>query len=267
VLVLRALAIVAVLASFIGAAHAQDRSASSARGASQSRSRSVGAPNRGRLRDAVQIQETPDLVVAPSGHGYGTEELVRMIERSAARLRRESPGPRLLVGALSRPSGGRVPPHNSHQSGRDADLGFFLVDERGAAVEAPRFIDLDPSDQCGQDQGRTYCLDGARTFAFIAAMLDEPSARVMWVLLAADIQQRILAAGRRSGASDEVLRRVEAATDPRDGSDSHRNHLHVRIHCPADDVPGCTDGNYSNERPQMSRRERARRRRARRGRR
>jgi penicillin-insensitive murein endopeptidase len=223
---------------------AQERSAESGHGARTSTSRSVGAPNRGRLTDGVELRATEHLSVAPAGHPYGTEELVRMIERAAARVQTESPGPRLLVGALSRQRGGRVPPHSSHQSGRDADLGFYVTDENGAPVYADRFVELDTISQCGRDRDRVYCLDGARTFLLIVALLADETARVQWILLAPDIQQRILAAGRRLSMSDEILRAVELATDPRDGSEGHRNHLHVRIHCPPDDVPGCADGAY-----------------------
>jgi penicillin-insensitive murein endopeptidase len=232
---------IAIVLLFAAPAFAQEQAADDARGASGSRSRSMGAPNRGRLVNAVELRATEHLAVAPSGHAYGTEELVRLIERAAARVEREMPGPNVLVGALSRANGGRVPPHNSHQSGRDADVGFYVTDENGAPVAAERFVELDTMSQCGRDRDRVNCLDGARTFLFIAALLSDDVARVQWILLAPDIQQVILAAGRRLDVTDEMLELVERATDPRPESEGHRNHMHIRIYCPADDVPGCSD--------------------------
>lgn len=241
---------------------AQERSAQSGHASAESRSRSVGAPNRGRLQNGVPLRATDHLAVAPSGHSHGTEELVRMIERAAARVQAESPGPRMYVGALSRERGGRVPPHSSHQSGRDADIGFYVTDENGRPAFVDRFVELDTISQCGRDRERVYCLDGARTFLMIVALLEDPGARVQWILLAPDIQQQILAAGRRLNMSDEILARVETATDPRDGSEGHRNHLHVRIECPADDRPACQDGSYRapHRRRAVHRRRRHRRR-------
>ncbi len=176
----------------------------------------------------------------PTGHARGTEELVGLITRSAARLQRADAGPRLLVGALSRAGGGRLPPHSSHQSGRDADLGLFVTDDDNTPREPARFVQLAEPSGCGADRGQAYCLDAARTFRFLAALLEDEVA-IQWVLVAADLRELILAAGRRLDASDDVLDRVATMTEPRSGSASHRSHLHVRILCPADDRPRCQD--------------------------
>src|SRR5688500_4692301 len=48
-----------------------------------STSRSIGAPNRGRLDHGVAIRSTTHMVVAPSGHPYGTAELVALIARAS----------------------------------------------------------------------------------------------------------------------------------------------------------------------------------------
>ena len=52
-------------------------------------------------------------------------------------------------------------------------------------------------------------------------------------------RQLVLAAGRRADVSEEMLRRVEEVTALRDGSASHRSHLHIRIECPEGDA-GCS---------------------------
>lgn len=209
--------------------------------AQPSASRSIGHPNRGRLSHPARVTETEHLVLLPSGHAFGTEELVGLITRSAARLAEVDPGPRLLVGALSRASGGRLPPHSSHQSGRDADLGLFLTDDEHRPVEPDRFVTLEEGSACGRDRGRTFCLDGARTFRFLAALVADDAVEVQWVLIAADLRELVLAAGRRLDPPPELLERVAEVTELRDGSASHRSHLHVRILCPEDDRPRCRD--------------------------
>ncbi len=201
-----------------------------------------------------------------------------MVRRAAERMQTEHPGPRLMVGDLSRQRGGRLAPHSSHQNGRDVDLGFFVTDDDNAPVEPPRFLELDHA-ACATERGTAYCFDPARTFQFFAALLSDPEARVQFILIAADLRQRLLAAGRRMEIDDALRERVSVATEPRDGSESHRSHFHVRIYCPTNDRPRCQDGPpyqswYEGEPPQPtvrrarrhSRRHRARirRRRARR---
>ncbi|MGE0792360.1 MAG: penicillin-insensitive murein endopeptidase [Sandaracinaceae bacterium] len=204
-------------------------------------SRSIGAPDRGRLEHGARIVEAEGLHLLSSGHEWGTRELVDLLTRSASRLYRAAPGPRVLVGALSRASGGRVPPHSSHQSGRDADVGLFLTDEQHAAVEPDRFVALGEDSGCGADRERTYCLDAARTFRFLVTLIEDETVEVQWVLIAADLRELILAAGRRADVEPSVLERVATITELRGGSASHRSHLHVRIVCPENDRPRCRD--------------------------
>lgn len=249
----RALVSVAVILALAATARAQG-----------SPSRAVGAPNRGQLEDGVQLRATPHVIAHPGANQWGTAELVGLIERAAERLQSVERGPRVLVGALSSRRGGRLPPHSSHQNGRDADLGIFVTDLDGNPVEPPRFLDLDESG-CGRDVGGVYCIDTRRTFLFLAELLSDPITRVQWILIAADLRQLIMAAGRRLDADEEIQRRVEAATEPRDGSESHRSHLHVRIYCPADDRPRCQDlppyqAWYEGEPPEPAARPRRRRR-------
>ncbi|MEC7520036.1 MAG: penicillin-insensitive murein endopeptidase [Myxococcota bacterium] len=208
----------------------------------QHASRSIGAPNRGRLEDGVRIAETEHLVLQPAStaHFWGTAELVGLITRAAEGLHEQSPGPRVMVGALSRRRGGRLPPHRSHQNGRDLDVGYALTDEDGAPVEARRFVELGEGG-CGRDRGVAYCLDASRTFWLFAALLADPEAGVQWILIAPDLREQVLAAGRRLDVSDDVRERVALATEPRAGSEHHRSHFHVRIYCPVDDRPRCVD--------------------------
>lgn len=210
-----------------------------------SRSQAIGAPNRGRLQNAVQLRGSPAVTLQRGSDQWGTAELVGLIERAAERLRARDAGPRLLVGDLSKRRGGRIRPHRSHQNGRDADLGLFVTDEDGQPAEPPRFLRLDESG-CATERGVAYCLDARRTFLFIVELLEDPSTTVQWILIAPDLRQRILAAGRRiDEVSDELRERVSIATAPRSGSEGHRSHLHVRISCPDDDRPRCSEHTVS----------------------
>ncbi len=205
-------------------------------------SRSIGVPDRGRLRDAVQLEETDHLFVRHSRRNaqFGTGELVGLITRAAVSVARAAPGPKLVVGDLSAPRGGRLSPHRSHRSGRDADIGFYLLDADGQTTQAPQFVGL-RRDGCGRVRDDRYCFDAPRNFALLSALVQDPVARVQYVLIAPDIRRRVLAEGERQGAPAELMARIALVTEPHAGSHSHRSHFHVRIYCPVDDRPQCID--------------------------
>lgn len=205
-------------------------------------SHSIGVPDRGRLRDSVQLEPTPHLFIRESRRAaqHGTAELVGLIQRAAARVSLAHPGPRLVVGDLSRERGGRLHPHRSHRSGRDADLGFYLLDEDGEPAEPDRFVNL-RRNGCGRIGETRYCFDPARNWDLLAALVSDPTTVVQYILVAPDIRRRALEEGERRSVDPALLERVRVATEPHRGSRSHRSHFHVRIYCPVDDRPECVD--------------------------
>jgi penicillin-insensitive murein endopeptidase len=207
-----------------------------------SRSRSIGSPDRGHLRRGVELTSTEHLRArsGPSSSSFGTAELVSALQRAAARVAEAHPGPPLVVGDLSDAAGGRLRPHRSHRSGRDADVSFYLRDARGRPVDSPGFVRL-LRGGCGEHGGREYCLDAARSFAFLAALAMDPEAGLQYVFVAPDLRDLLLAAGERDDAPAEVIRRVRLVTEPARGSGSHRSHFHLRVYCSEDDRPDCVD--------------------------
>jgi penicillin-insensitive murein endopeptidase len=205
-------------------------------------SRSIGVPDRGRLRDGVQLVATPHLFVREARRPatFGTAELVGLITRSAASVRASGTGPRLVVGDLSGQNGGRLSPHRSHRNGRDADIGFYVVDTAGQPIEPPHFVQI-RRNGCGDVRGTTYCFDAARNWDLLVAMTSDPEARVQYVLVAPDLRRRLLDEGARRNAPADVIARVALATEPHSGSASHRSHFHLRVYCAVDDRPECID--------------------------
>lgn len=66
---------------------------------------------------------------------WGTPQLVRLIQDAGRQVARAYPGSKLAVGNLSVEGGGDIKWSRSHNSGRDADLAFYVLDTRkkGAA--------------------------------------------------------------------------------------------------------------------------------------
>ena len=103
------------------------------------RSRALGRPDEGRLAGGVQLPAEGTHFVTvdpvrraspnPGSRRWGTNRLVRVLLRVAREHAAAHPGaPRLVVGDLSRPHGGRFGPeyggdgHRSHQNGLDVDV-------------------------------------------------------------------------------------------------------------------------------------------------
>ncbi|MCH2137335.1 MAG: penicillin-insensitive murein endopeptidase, partial [Phycisphaerales bacterium] len=87
---------------------------------------SGGAAHDGRLLNGVPLHTRPG-VVTRKGRNWGTAETVAAIYRAVDLVRAKFPDtPDLAIGDLSRKHGGKLRPHKSHQSGRDADIAYYV---------------------------------------------------------------------------------------------------------------------------------------------
>lgn len=88
-------------------------------------SAAIGTPTRGSLWAGVELVPS-DTIALAGGHHFGTAGTIAAIERAAREVARCHPGsPPLTVGDIARENGGWLRPHRSHQTGLDADLGYF----------------------------------------------------------------------------------------------------------------------------------------------
>ncbi len=139
------------------------------------RSRAVGKPNRGRLRQAVQLEAAGPhhLTWDPIRHRspnrewrrWGTDRLVATIRAVAAGYRAANPdAPPLLVADLSRPRGGVFDArfgglgHASHQNGLDVDIQYPRRDRRPIRPRRPSDVDM----RLAQDLVDRFVAAGAR---------------------------------------------------------------------------------------------------------
>ena len=207
-------------------------------------STSSGLPWEGRLVRAVRLRMSaalrPVASYARQGNFYATAELASLLERAAQTIAGRWPKSQLAVGELSGPKGGKLKGHHSHQSGRDADVAFFMQDERGQASQFRSFVAFG-SEGVAQRERRTLYFDDARNWALLASMLRDPEARVQYAFVAQTIRTRLLMEGRRQGESEDFLRAAAAVMVQPKERHKHDNHFHVRIYCPRDDRPQCQD--------------------------
>jgi len=201
---------------------------------------SVGRHNRGRLLRARQLHESTSLRFKQpqSDTHWGTDELVALLERAGAAVMARTPGARLTIGDLSRRGGGRFPPHHSHQSGRDVDVGFYVTDADGVPMDLDRFFTFRRDGTVRNHDAMRY--DFTRNWQLVEALvMDEVP--VQWIFVSRELRARLLDEGRTRGASAEALMRADAILSQPSHGGRHADHFHVRIYCPAADRPRCID--------------------------
>jgi penicillin-insensitive murein endopeptidase len=104
----------------------------------------VGVPNQGVQTEPEELPVRGEGFVRyrpMSTHYFGRPRLVHALEAAAASVARRAPGGApLFIGDLSAKTGGRIPGHDSHRTGRDVDLLFFVMTPSGAPVPSPGFV-------------------------------------------------------------------------------------------------------------------------------
>jgi penicillin-insensitive murein endopeptidase len=212
--------------------------------ASLRRSRSLGYAWQGSLTRAVKLTPNAYLRYVPeyvgTNHFYGTWQLVQLLERVAQRVAVKLPGARMSVGEISAQGGGNLPGHASHESGRDVDVGFYMLDAKKQPYDAFAFANFDDHGR-GRKPNEGLAFDVPRNWELVSRLVTDGDARVQYVFVAQGLKSLLLQEGKRQGASKVVLDRVARALSPPRERHPHGNHFHVRIYCGPEERPRCRD--------------------------
>jgi penicillin-insensitive murein DD-endopeptidase len=216
----------------------------------KSHSTSSGAPGAGTLLGGVALPRIgPGFLYNPKrppDARYGTVELVQAIVKAAATVEREFPGIPLVVNDLSLPQGGPIAQHGSHQSGRDADILFYVLDERGEPLQSvgvplgPDGKGWDFKDLSVLEDDVRVQLDAPRTWRFMQALLEAGGDHVQRIFIVEHVRAMLLAEAERVRAPAALRERFGHITcQP---STPHDDHMHVRFFCSPEDIGhGCLD--------------------------
>ena len=196
---------------------------------------SVGAPWEGRLQHPTPMPPSDAYHLRRPARAFGTAAAVGFLGRAIAETVDTFPDVHVLaIGDLSAPSGGQITEHRSHQSGRDADVGLYYLDQP-AGYPASFVTATDDN------------LDCEATFKLIerlAATADEDGG-VQMIFLDFDVQGLLYEWALGQGVSEARLGHLFQFPHGRGSSEglvrhepNHDNHLHVRFRCPAGDS-GC----------------------------
>jgi penicillin-insensitive murein endopeptidase len=193
---------------------------------------SVGQPANGWQIRAKKLRPSPDLWIQDKSvdYSYGHPALVLMLNRTAKQIARQSPGSVLLCGDLSREFGGPLTGHRSHQSGRDADVGFFVIGPDGRPQNSKKLLAFDRQGRARDKSGVRF--DDYRNWLLVQLWLKDSRANLEYVFVASHLRQRLLDFARsRPAFRRYVADASQFLKQPSKGL-PHDDHFHVRIACP-----------------------------------
>lgn len=177
---------------------------------------SIGTPDAGLLLNPVPFPEGSFWKLREQDDAWATDETIDFIVNAIEAVEARYPGsPRLVIGDLSNPRGGRIDRHRSHQAGRDADLGFYYKSGAAETFRAAR-----PKD-----------LDAPRTWAFVRALVTESDVERIFVdrTLIRVLYDQALAEGEDRGWLADIFGR-SSEKGIIQHERRHKDHLHVRFY-------------------------------------
>lgn len=180
----------------------------------------VGTPQAGVLVGGVAIPEGAGYRLKHPNSAFGTTWSVRHVVAALDHFVATSDYPLdIQLGTMSRPRGGELGGHNSHQTGRDLDIRLPL--REGVPPGLPPI---------------NRRVDWSATWALVRAFVDTGVVEV--VFLDYGCQRRLYTAAKAAGATDEELealmqypRGKKASAGLIKHAPGHADHLHVRFPC------------------------------------
>lgn len=208
---------------------------------------SVGMPNSGVQTGAIELPEAGKGFARyrPKGHNHwGRPRLVNALERIAAEVDRELPGGTLVIGDLGAKTGGRIPGHASHRSGRDVDLLFYALTPDGAPLPSPGFVRYEADGLAVvPDSGDYVRLDVAREWLLVKKLVNDREIGVQFLFISRPLEALLMDYARARGEPLELQYRAQTVMLQPGDSLPHDDHLHLRIACsPEETQAGCSGG-------------------------
>ena len=205
---------------------------------------SVGTASDGTLENGLEMPLTSETwsfidSVSTRKTNFGTPQLIGTLERAAERVKQKWPDSTLLMGNMSKESGGNITQSVSHNSGRDADVAFYVVNGDADACTLDHFALMDRrGKQVNCDDVQQF--DAARNWLFVKTLLLDPMAQVQWIFVSRPLRDLLLEQARNDGADDDLYRRAAAVLHQPGDSSPHADHFHIRVYCSRDDLlEGC----------------------------
>jgi LysM repeat protein len=196
------------------------------------KSQAIGRPNAGRLVNGERLPRGPGYYRRRPHLSWGTNETITNLTVSIGKVRTKIKRVHdVAIGNISAQNGGRLPPHKSHQSGRDVDIGFWFTDQPKGGPKG--FI-----------SGLKHPLHYAANWAFVEALCGKSrdESRVEYIFLDYLLQARLYRYAKRKGVPKRRLDWLFQFPHGRRAlrgiirhSKGHDDHFHIRFRCPPGD--------------------------------
>jgi len=210
------------------------------------RSISVGTAQTGKLINGFELPESNAWInfyrkVSHRGSNYATLEMAALLTRASRVVHKAVGGTLLTIGDCSDHDGGDLRGHNSHNSGRDVDILFYVKNKRGKSIKATGFHKFDKSGWTRRGKkGQQF--DVSRNWWLVRTLLISDAPSVQYIFVADHLKKMMLSYAKKHGEAKEIMRRARSIlVQPRDAL-PHDDHFHVRIYCSDEDrINGCLD--------------------------
>lgn len=209
---------------------------------------SVGAPHHGVLTAGMELPIEGPGFVRYRKNGtthWGSPRLVRALMGAALAVSKKLPGGApLVIGDLSAKTGGKIPRHQSHRSGRDVDLPWYVTTPEGAPVKNPGFVAIGPDGLAKLENGDQYVrLDIAREWLLVKELITSPDIDVQWMFCSRAVEALLIEYARARGEPVSIVDEAETVLMQPGDSLAHDDHIHLRIACtPEEAIAGCEGG-------------------------
>lgn len=177
---------------------------------------SIGRPAHGALFNGVELTSNDYIQVMGKKRAWGTVETIFSLNTAAKTVKDAFPnGDRLRVGDISRRRGGYLRPHRSHQSGCDADVGYYYKGDQGWYTKAT------------EDN-----LDLERNWTLFRALM--AGGNVEYIFMDRSVQAQLFDHALARGEDPEWLDTLFDKTNRRKDTlfrhtRGHKTHFHVRF--------------------------------------
>jgi penicillin-insensitive murein endopeptidase len=208
---------------------------------------SVGMPSSGVQTGATElpVRGKGFQRYRPQGKNHwGRPRLIAALTRITAEIDEELPGGVLVIGDLAARTGGKIPGHASHRSGRDVDLLFYTSTPGGAPVPSPGFVRFEADGLAFVPDRREYVrLDVPRVWLLVKKLVSAPELGVQYLFVSRPLEALLTDYARSRGEPLELVYHAQTVMMQPADSLPHDDHLHLRIACsPEETQAGCSGG-------------------------
>jgi len=176
-----------------------------------------------KLRGGVQLADQGAGFIAPRRRRvWGKPNAIKSIEQASAELKKKYPDTvPVFIGDISFKEGGYMPPHKSHRTGLDADIGYFVKgNPKLNWFKVPKVSEL----------------DAEKTWDYLDAFLQTKQVKQIYVDYR--FQKPLYKVAAQRGYPEEDLKRIFEYPRKRGTGHKkmirhikgHKSHFHVRFH-------------------------------------